>query len=628
MEKNPSLLDRFIEKFLLSRISPALSDYVEGHFDELDLGYGASVCKEPESATFISAGLLFTRNIKVIGYRVTFDAVFDCEIETEQIIRREPEQESVNEWVRVSCKMNITDRLESFEVKSICGYQSERKSNGADFATEDFIPVISREQLESEALDFLIAYCVEVLEKPMPVPIEDIIQNKMNLGIVRDFQLTPNLSIFGMLCYAKGEVPVYVGLHEETSVAIDGPTVFVDPYVSFLRNIGCENNTLAHEAVHWHKHRIYAMIKGLLDGEQHIANRCDAEPDEKVLQNSFQTPDEWMEWQANWLAPRILMPLMTVKTKARELIAKYGYDPMDKGDRLDAMKAVIDELADFYRVSKQAARIRMIEIGYDDARHIYNYKERVPEIKYTITPTEALDEYMCNDEFREIVDSGMFAYAEGSFVIDHESLIDRSGAFPMLTNRAKSNLPMYALRFAEREAFYYFYYGKLFDRNDDGAFYRKSTDLKNVNRYSKSYNDETIERGEELTKIAERINEQYDVDADDSLIFCRRVWTNICELGWDYNDFVEETQLNQKIYYDIKGEKLLNPKIETVMAICIGLKLKWRQAEHYLSLCGYTLRNTRTENAYRHVFMYSEYGMDYCNSILSEMGVPLLGSQL
>ncbi len=58
-------------------------------------------------------------------------------------------------------------------------------------------------------------------------------------------------------------------------------------------------------------------------------------PDEK---------DEWtderrMEWQANNLAPRILMPIQTFTVK-------------------------VDELADFYGVSRQSALIRMTETGY------------------------------------------------------------------------------------------------------------------------------------------------------------------------------------------------------------------------------------------------------------------------
>ena len=627
MNKKHSELDRFIEKFLTNNIFNKAAEFVEYKFKSLDLGRTADVVKEPEAAILRGIDLQFTQNVKIIEETVSFEVVFSCEIETEQTIRRESEQESVEAWLKLSCSMRITDKLEDFKILSVEDYSRTVNKDKTYRATSDFVPVISRDELDNEATDFLIRWCIEALEKPMPLPIEDIICNKMKLGIEKRYNLSSDFSLFGMLCFNEGEVEVHdLFKEEDICLSIDKPTVFIDPDVVFLRNIGCQNNTLAHEAFHWHRHKVYATIKSMLDGNNHIANKCATEPPKGELWDSMQTDEDWMEWQANWVAPRILMPLRTFKTKAEELIQKHGYKRLDR-HRFESMKNVIDELADFYHVSKQSVRIRLIEIGYEDAFHVYNYDEDLPEITYTISPKDAFSEYIHNKSFRQTIDSGMFSYVEGSFVIDHEALIDRSGSEPRLTEVAKKDLARYTLRFVDREAFYFYYYVGHPKAKGAGALFRPNPNIKGRNRYNSFDNDDTVSRAAEITRVAEHIAAQYDSSMDSEKSFCNLIQAKMNAKNWTYKDFIEETLLDQTIFYKIKRNELKNPEIETLIAIFVGLRIKGYDAEHLLGLCGHRLRDTKMDNAYRHILAYSDHGIDYCNSILEEIGVPTLGSQ-
>ena len=56
---------------------------------------------------------------------------------------------------------------------------------------------------------------------------------------------------------------------------------------------------------------------------------------------------DWMEWQANSLAPRIQMPLGMFKTKAFEPIREYRKE-LGTDELIDVLEPVIDELAAFF----------------------------------------------------------------------------------------------------------------------------------------------------------------------------------------------------------------------------------------------------------------------------------------
>jgi hypothetical protein len=86
-----------------------------------------------------------------------------------------------------------------------------------------------------------------------------------------------------------------------------------------------------------------------------------------------------MEWQANGIAPRILMPIQTVKSVFVQLCDKYDYFRsgnvelnindlnrlfnFQQANFMDKIEWVRDKLADFYQVSKWSAGIRLVKLG-------------------------------------------------------------------------------------------------------------------------------------------------------------------------------------------------------------------------------------------------------------------------
>ena len=79
-----------------------------------------------------------------------------------------------------------------------------------------------------------------------------------------------------------------------------------------------------------------------------------------------------MEWHANALAPKIQMPLIPFKIKGHEFIKRFQRE-LGTTDLIDVMEYVIDALATFFCVSRLAAKIRMIDAGYEEAVGTFTY---------------------------------------------------------------------------------------------------------------------------------------------------------------------------------------------------------------------------------------------------------------
>lgn len=67
------------------------------------------------------------------------------------------------------------------------------------------------------------------------------------------------------------------------------------------------------------------------------------------------------------------MPKSTFRQKADELIAQRLAETGET-EVLEVIEWVIDELAGFFGVSRQAAKRRMVDIGFEEAIGAYTYR--------------------------------------------------------------------------------------------------------------------------------------------------------------------------------------------------------------------------------------------------------------
>lgn len=215
-----------------------------------------------------------------------------------------------------------------------------------DYNMETLLPYIPPSEYDNVATEFLETYYPDALDKPQAIPILDIVKNGMKLDL-KFVCLSEEVDIFGMTIFDDGFVEIYnpeEGLYE--AQFFKKKTVLIDPEAVKKTNIGCRNNTIAHEAVHWYKHRMYYRMQkySLLMKAKYC--KCNI--------NDFQYINEdesIMESQAVGIAPRILMP----KKPFIEVAKAYNIKSAEANWR------EIAEIAQLFDVSKQSVQIRLQE---------------------------------------------------------------------------------------------------------------------------------------------------------------------------------------------------------------------------------------------------------------------------
>ena len=368
MSKAQNEIEEFIYKICYRPIWESVNNYIAVHPTALNLSM--SRIKYPDTALLLDMLLEYATHIRIDEDSLFFDAILSCTIELQQFDEYRGEMSGeTSQWLIASCEAVIKDKLDSLKVSSVKPWSRDSKPSGNGIAaSKSIVPIIARKDLDKEATAFLEKYYPEALVEPMRVPIEDIAKEKLHLNVVQGYRITDDFSIFGQICFSPGKVKIYdLFKTSEKEEEVPRGTILIDAYTYWQRNSGCVNNTIAHEVYHWHRHRLYAAIKSILRNERFIACRCPADMVYPIESEEW-TDEQRMEWQANNLAPRILMPIETFKTKVDELYQQYNYE--DTPLKLAVLTCIADDLARFYGVSRQSALIRMTETGYPEAKSV------------------------------------------------------------------------------------------------------------------------------------------------------------------------------------------------------------------------------------------------------------------
>lgn len=289
------------------------------------------------------------------------------------------------------------------------------------------------DDFEAEAEEFLRKYkCEAAITDPHPIPIEEIAVRYMSLGIINTECLSSDGSVQGAITFAKGIVNVYDWISGEyVGFFVPCPTVFID---ADIINAGRVRNTLAHECFHWYKHRNYFNYKRTHENGVEFGIRCDKKLLQRDGEQSQWTDIERMEWQARTIAPKILMPRIATQKKIKELLSEIAFEIGHRSKEVKA-KALVERLANFFNVSRQAAVIRMKELGYPGIE-LYYSKAVLPEVdqqkKYyskatrhrqPISKIEAFNLYLENEFLRATIDTGAFCFAEGYFTLKNPKYV-------------------------------------------------------------------------------------------------------------------------------------------------------------------------------------------------------------
>lgn len=623
MSKAQNEIEEFIYKICYRPIWESVNNYIAAHPTTLNLSM--SRIKYPDTAMLLDMLLEYATHIRIDEDSLFFDAILSCTIELQQFDEYRGDMSGeTSQWLIASCEAVITDKLESLTVSSVKPWSKDTKPSSAGVAaSKSIVPIIYRKDLDKEATAFLEKYYPEALEEPLRVPIEDIAKEKLGLKVIRGYRITDDFTIFGQICFSPGTVKIYdLFKTSEKEQEVPRGTILIDAYTYWQRNSGCVNNTIAHEVYHWHRHRLYAAIKHILRDEKFIACRCPAEmsyPDEK----EEWTDEQRMEWQANNLAPRILMPIQTFKIKVDELYKQYDYENTPL--KLAVLTCIADDLASFYGVSRQSALIRMTETGYPEAKSVLQAINEKDWHSY-VSREDVFYEYSTNKDFRKLLDTGKFRYVDGYVVINDEKYITTD-------DKGKATLSEYAWDHLD-ECTLSFSWQRI--RRSKAKeilpqiIFHRDNDEQDVSKYDSKQNAAVVELSKELQKKRKHF-EQNEMIHKLSTVD-KNCWTYIYEIitikGTSKPHFCDLTGLGEENYR--KAEKGLSnkPTVRTIVAIGVGLDLDIDTVDNMLKLAGRSFMDNPEDRALKFCITgLSGHSIEDCNEFLESLGYEHLGTK-
>ena len=623
MSKAQNEIEEFIYKICYRPIWESVNNYIAAHPTTLNLSM--SRIKYPDTAMLLDMLLEYATHIRIDEDSLFFDAILSCTIELQQFDEYRGDMSGeTSQWLIASCEAVITDRLESLTVSSVKPWSKDTKPSSTGVAaSKSIVPIIYRKDLDKEATAFLEKYYPEALEEPLRVPIEDIAKEKLGLNVIQGYRITDNFTIFGQICFSPGTVKIYdLFKTSEKEQEVPRGTILIDAYTYWQRNSGCVNNTIAHEVYHWHRHRLYAAIKHILRNEKFIACRCPAEmsyPDEK----EEWTDEQRMEWQANNLAPRILMPIQTFKIKVDELYKQYDYENTPL--KLAVLTCIADDLASFYGVSRQSALIRMTETGYIEAKSVLQAINEKDWHSY-VSREDVFYEYSTNEDFRKLIDTGKFRYVEGYVVINDDKYISANeDGKATLSEYAWDHLDECALSFSWQRI----RRSKAKEILPQIIFHRDN-DEQEISHYDDDQSASVVTLSEELRKKRKSFEQGEQIHQISTI--GKTCWQYIYEIiqlkGISKSHFCNLTGLGEEVYRKAEKNIGTDPSLRTIVAIACGLSLDIETTEKMLHLAGHAFKESNEHRALK--FCINNYPGDMLedrNDFLQSYGYETLGTK-
>jgi len=234
---------------------------------------------------------------------------------------------------------------------------------------------------------------------------------------------------------------------------------------------------------------------------------------------------------------------------------------------------------------------------------------------------EGLFQYAVNHEFRQIIDSGNFVYIDGHYCINDPKYVTHNeyGTLEM-TQYAIDNIDECCLVF-KRTSAPNPEYGA--GRYSECVLYQSAV-AKTVPAYGYSHADQSKPVDELLAEIKEA-NEAAKVIAQLPRDFGSALSWLIKWRKLSNEKLAEKSLLHPRSIQRIRNEPGYAYRLETVIAICIGLQLYPKISLELLDSAGFALKNSEKDILYFHI-LKTRYKstIHECNELLTTAGYPIL----
>ena len=546
-------------------------------------------------------------------------------VEFDVIMRARIEDETTGEvFLRkyiVNGACGLADREEYYGWGLIAPYTPCMRVN--EDMDDYMVPFLSAKQRENALHTFFDKYFLDDgnLQHRAVLPSELAARMKMR---VIERRLTHDNSILGRIVYDKGPVEIYDEKNSFYSYeCMPSKTILIDPTAIQSRPGAHVEDVIAHECIHYEKDRMYYMLQKRYKRERNLL-ACPA-----MLQGDPASPLYRLEKQTRQMSFLLRMPDKITDETIKGLLEKHS-DCAKRG-RVDTQyERTVQELALRFNVSKQAAKYRMIELGYPLARGVFNYVNGRYAPSYTLNPAkstwnqtytlsreEASRLYLNSSEFRKTLSTGKYVYVDGHFCLNVPKYVyaSRSGR-RSLTTYGRTHLDECCLSFSERW---------LDDRtlSPNGLHSRKRNPEKSIELNKEQKNRlEGYIAGFESFKNQEEERQALPRNFPDLLVHLMDMQ------NYKIPDLAERSKVSMRTISRLRGEGKPN-SLQTAMGLCIGLNLDADVGMYFIMRSGFQLLEDDPEQSLYRFMIESMPGesIDVCNKLIEHYHFQPIGAK-
>ncbi len=595
------------------------------------LGYHTSLVPDP---SFVDLDDIHVQGVSFKGTEddsILFRASIQADVVIKGRSRRDYEEDMVNPWFSITFTAILRGGLNMVTITSIEEYTRDN-FNKENALSRYLVPYVSSKDLDLYAEKFLRKYCPKALETPMSLPLDEILEAMcltMHFAPLKD-------GIFGRTYFKEADVDIYDDeQHNVVSTRIEEGTILVNPDAFFMRNIGSVRNTIIHECVHWDMHYKFFELQKLLNPEISSIACAVVEKYDKP-KDALSEEYSWMEWQANALAPKILIPARTGRAKFIEIYTTLSQSMPDLPNAV-LMEYTVKQFAEFFDVSEVAAKIRTIELGFDQAAGVLNYVDgkKCPPFSFAkgtlkkdqtfvIDWTNAILAPLLAADLTDDIKEGRFLHVNGMMVINDPKYVTVQDEHAELTD--------YALAHADECCLVFDRTTRLSDKYDD-SFYRICFLCRDVD--SKSFveakynpregnNEDVQKRAREMAIIKEEAKRVSEIMAILPSSFCGTLDYHVKRRKMTNEKLEERSGISSRMIQDYRNRMDAKPTLQRVLALCIGLNLQPAFSYDLITKAGYNIM-IPTEEYLVYRYLIEHHHMENIfmwNQKLQEAGIP------
>lgn len=402
-------------------------------------------------------------------------------------------------------------------------------------------------------------------------------------------------------------------------------TIPADTIVINTLQQGADEGELSvfHECIHWYWHYLFYRLQALHNSDiSNLQRKGKPKEDKGAAQHSLSC----MEYQANRGKYALKMPLPVMRPLVDSLVAECVTGSQHEGWTLEKVaRRIVEER----RIRPYLTRARLIQMGligakgilnFEDGRYItpftFDHENGSGDRVFFIRRIEALEEFKSNPEFRKLLQSGDYVYAEGHICMNDPRYVMQTSNGLRLTSWANAHVDACCLRFVS-----------VYEMNEfiEYEFGRLASDEEYNNHYVNFLNAD----GKNLSRAEQvQANHQYVLSLPGNffeMLDMIRKDRGLSQEKLEEKSHVSAKKLSRE-KRKLKEKLKMNLSLDEVVALCIGLEAPPWLSKAILAHANITLNPADSlHNIYEYVLscMFMD-GIEQVQKFLMGNGFPEL----